>query len=447
MNGYNEPMNPRPSFKSPSLPMIFSPLARPVRDPAPVRILSRVSDREADEGAEALAVNRRSKIWELGTTLHCSIIGTCLSTGELRALVRKFNAAPKDNPTDHEIHAMAVGAAGRHDLPAKQIQKALDQRHKATINRFAAHDNANDLRRAWDEAVRNGDIPGGYWAVLTHPAATDALVRHVFGDVHMLSHLVGAANRADIRRLHQLEEEKAALEEKLARQQVQLRDGLTSRDAKIRELNDMLSTRIEQQQSGTADPDRSSEAAALDRLVGDLRKQLDVEIRRRERAEKRAAELSEARTVDERRQTAMTEELAALNSELDAAEERLAALSQSDDAAGAEALSLAGRTILYVGGRPHHIVRLRSTIEQAAGDFLHHDGGVEEKPDLLRGLVSRADIAVFPVDCISHLAAQSLKRLCQQSGKPFMPLRSSGIAALLHALQGVDFAAAEPQAV
>ena len=64
----------------------------------------------------------------------------------------------------------------------------------------------------------------------------------------------------------------------------------------------------------------------------------------------------------------------------------------------------------------------------------------EERRDLLPGLVSRADAAFFPVDSVSHDAALSLKRLCRQAGKPFVPLRSSGIASLLRALRALDIA-------
>ena len=88
------------------------------------------------------------------------------------------------------------------------------------------------------------EIPGAYWAVLTHPQATEELVRHVFGEVHMLSHLVGAANRADIRRLRELETENAALQDKVARQQTQLRDAVVSRDATIANLNEVLGKAI-----------------------------------------------------------------------------------------------------------------------------------------------------------------------------------------------------------
>jgi hypothetical protein len=70
---------------------------------------------------------------------------------------------------------------------------------------------------------------------------------------------------------------------------------------------------------------------------------------------------------------------------------------------------------------------------------------LEERTELLPGLVSRASVAYFPVDCISHRAALSLKRLCQQAGKPFVPLRSAGVASMIRALAAADGLAAEPQ--
>jgi hypothetical protein len=58
---------------------------------------------------------------------------------------------------------------------------------------------------------KQGNIPGAYWAALTHPATTQDIVTRIFAGVHMLSHVVGTANRADIRRLQQLEAGNAAL--------------------------------------------------------------------------------------------------------------------------------------------------------------------------------------------------------------------------------------------
>ena len=70
----------------------------------------------------------------------------------------------------------------------------------------------------------------------------------------------------------------------------------------------------------------------------------------------------------------------------------------------------------------------------AAAQFIHHDGGIEHAAALLPGLVGRADITVFPVDCISHNAMTSAKRACQQLNKPFVALRTSSLACLLSSL-------------
>lgn len=151
---------------------------------------------------------RRTKIWEFNTNLHCSIIGTCLSTSELRQVLRKLDLAPLE-ATDHDLHGIAVTLAGRHDGAAKLLNKALDHRHKLAVSHFAKVGTEDGVRALWREAVRQGEIPGAYWAALTHPATTREIIREAFGKVHMLSHLVGAANRVDIRRLCQLEATRA----------------------------------------------------------------------------------------------------------------------------------------------------------------------------------------------------------------------------------------------
>ena len=187
---------------------------------------------------------RRSKIWELAETLHCSIIGTCLSNAELRHALARLGVNGIEAADDHELHVVGVMLAGRRDAGAKMLQRALDRRHAVAIKQYAKAKDEQALRQLWDESMRSSDIPGAYWALLSHAAATETIVKKAFQDVHMLSHLVGAANRADIRRLRELEAEKGALTEKLHRQQQQLRDGFTSRDETIRQLNALLARQL-----------------------------------------------------------------------------------------------------------------------------------------------------------------------------------------------------------
>src|SRR5262245_37694501 len=231
------------------------PLYRPwiVESVPPESLCAPPSGRAAPVPGETSARQRR-KLWELAPHLYCSIVGTCLSTTELRKVVAKFKGHELKGFSDLAIHEEAVNAAAHHDVPARLLHKALDRRHEATIARFQKAQEADAVRLLWEEAQRSGDIPGAYWAVMTHGASTPALIKTAFADVHMLSHLVGAANRADIRRLAALEAERAALAIKVEKQQAQLREGIVARDATIRRLNSVLAEKIAQERSAAPTP-------------------------------------------------------------------------------------------------------------------------------------------------------------------------------------------------
>jgi hypothetical protein len=367
---------------------------------------------------------RRTKIWEFSQNLHCSIIGTCLSTSELRQTLTRLGLAQSDW-TDHDLHHKAVSLAAKHDQAARLLHKALDRRHRLPINQFGRARSETELTALWRDAVKRGDIPGAYWAVLTHPATTQALIRLVFGEVHMLSHLVGAANRADIRRLNDLEHRNAELEAKLRRQQEAFHQAVVTRDVSIRDLRQSLRQRLTDEATVAI----GDETAALRALVADLGKRLSVETRRRTAVETRIAETRDELARERAARHASEAEVLSLRAELAAIEMDL----QPDTEEPAWRVD--GLTLLYVGGRPNQVAHLRALSESRGAELLHHDGGVEHNSDLLAGLTSRADIVLFPVDCVSHDAALMVKRLCRQVDKRFIPLRSASATSLLAALR------------
>jgi hypothetical protein len=106
--------------------------------------------------------------------------------------------------------------------------------------------------------------------------------------------------------------------------------------------------------------------------------------------------------------------------------------------AATAAPDLGGAQLLYVGGRANQVPQLKALVERAGGAFLHHDGGIEHSMTLLPGLISRADCAVFPIDCISHDAMGMVKRQCRLAAKPFIPLRTASLARLLSGLAALD---------
>ena len=261
--------------------------------------------------------------------------------------------------------------------------------------------------------------------------ARRAVIRDAFGEVHMLSHLVGAANRADIRRLCQLEEENAELRARLDKQQAAFREAVVTRDANIQELRQVL---VQQIASGS--PTLDEHCASLRQLIADLERRLAAETRRNavlaERLSDAKSAMSEeraARVDTERENCALRHEIEAIAASIHTA--------CCDKAAATDTSRprLDGVTLLYVGGRTHHIAQLRAIAEKSGASFVHHDGGIEHHLNLLAGLASHADVVQFPVDCVGHHTAQFAKQLCRQAGKRFIPLRSASATCLLAALQ------------
>jgi hypothetical protein len=401
------------------------------------------------------AARKRTAIWEMHHTVHCSIVGTCLSSAEIRRLLIKLGVPGADTADDHDLHKQGVGLAAKAQDGAKFIQKALDHRHETAIRQFARAKDPEALGRLWDDALKRGEIPGAYWAMLSHPLATDALMRKAFGDVHMLSHMIGAANRADIRRLRQFEEENAALSARLEAQQRHLRDGFTGRDGKIRLLNEALSRALAQEPVLPASA--GDDARAAREAILDLERRLNRETARRERCDSRLDAVLRAQAEAESARRNAVRECEELRRELALAEAQLSAFlaqeprqqdtrQQDPQDAAAEAsaaLRLGGAQVLYVGGRPHLAPQLKAVVERAGGALLYHDGGIEHSTTLLPGLVNRADCTVFPVDCISHDAMGMVKRQCRLAAKPFVPLRTSSLASLLAGLAMVELQSAE----
>jgi hypothetical protein len=382
---------------------------------------------------------QRKKLWELSTLMLCSVLGTCLSTAELRKVVAKCKGHDLKGLSDLAVHEEAVRGAAHHDKAGKLLHKALDRRHETTIKHFQKAKNADEVFPLWEEALRNGNIPGAYWALLTHPAVPEELMKVAFGDVHMLSHLVGAANRADIRRLTALEADNAQLTLKVEKQQAQLRDAIVTRDATIQRLNALLAQQIAQERSAIASiraREQANEITALRELVADLQRRLSAAVWRCERTEQRYKTAQTALSEANAALCHANEEVQRLQDELEAVEVQLWTTHGPDgDGTQPPPAHLKGARLLYVGGRTGHIQQMRALVEGANAELLHHDGGQEERKGLLAGLVSRADAVFFPVDCISHDATSVLKRLCRQAGKPYFPLRSVSLTSFIAGLR------------
>jgi Uncharacterized protein conserved in bacteria (DUF2325) len=127
-----------------------------------------------------------------------------------------------------------------------------------------------------------------------------------------------------------------------------------------------------------------------------------------------------------------------LRQELDLAESSLSTDLSISHAAREPPVDLKQAVLLYVGGRPHQVAQLCALAERSGASFLYHDGGIEDRSGLLEAQVSRADVVFFPVDCVSHGAVATVKRVSRHVGKPYVALRSSGLTSLAAGLRRIS---------
>ena len=382
---------------------------------------------------------RRARLAELDPNFHCSVIGTCLSTADLRKLLpRHLPGLDRTRTSELDLHHEAVQLAHDAGAGAKALHKALDERHGAPLQRFARLKTEDALDQAWQEALASGEVPGAYWAVMSHAHGTPALRKKAFGDVHMLSHLVGAANRADIRRLQALERDNVELSERLDRQQLRLQEMAEHRQA----LADRLARQeAARQHPATPAQDLGAQLATLSAELAAHEQALAHHTGRREAAESQLLAERQAREDVQARLDKALSLLGALQQELHGVESSLA----GQFTPSADTGVLRGRRLVYVGGRPSSNQTIRAMVQAAGGELLLHDGGIEDRKGLLAAALPRADLVVFPVDCVDHDSMGTVKRVCERHGVPFHPVRSASVASFA-ALLATLAAPQNPQA-
>ena len=326
------------------------------------------------------APSGRRRLWELRPDYHCSVCGTCLSLSDLRKVAAKAGLRLNPTASEYEVHGWFVKLAAEPGRAAKSMHKMLDRKYRSAIERCRRMRSETELRAFWDESLAKGDVSGPYWALMTHRAASETLMVDAFGEVHMLSHFLGASNRADIRRLSLLESEREALSEELAG----VRRRLSAKDAEARRLADALRGRTEAARSaekrladaasrvhalteGGAYRELQARIALLESRLEEARRAARAECRQRVELEREASELRSARDRLRSEVTELGAECGALELIVDLG------IGDGADTAGEPAplLDLGGRRIAYVGGRAGLMGHFRALIRRSNGELIH----------------------------------------------------------------------------
>ncbi len=399
---------------------------------------------------------RRRNIWELSKHHHCSIVGTCLSIGEARIIGKKVGViCPDPEEIDATTHSILVRESEKKNPVSVLLNKSLNKKYESSIRMFNKCKTPAEIRALWKDAMDVGNIPGPYWAALSHPQIDYEVTVKLYSDVHMLSHLVGSSNRADIARLAELEMELANVLEKnkalIVRNDKRIFKFKTELDdyrIKVRELesqNTNLKARlfIDRQSQSVGEINQEFSQGVLvsgesyPAMIGERENSKAKIIGRNLRLIDDVAKLTNEKLELQSKLESAQQQLEGLFVELQVANNFIQGLTSFNNTP-TQKCNLLGKCVLYIGGRPGNICRMCDLVDKMNGRLIHHDGGKEDSLATLRGAISSADAVIFPTDCVSHSSALEAKKLCKRMAKPLLPLRSSSVSALLSGLTEIQ---------
>ncbi|MBN2039795.1 MAG: DUF2325 domain-containing protein [Spirochaetes bacterium] len=390
--------------------------------------------------------NPRKKIWETQKTFHCSITGTCLSLNEIKKIFRKHDVILNRDYRDYEIHGLAVNVTSIRNEVSKSMNNFLDSKYTSVIRIFSSADNESGLIQLWEEFKEEGNIAGAYWALMTHPSVSQENLYIAFGEIHMLSHLNGSSNREHIRDIADLKKQNNILNE-------------TNKEYKARFFD--LETHLRKSKENaikakllSIDLDKAREEIDHLRNNNDIARLREENLRLNDNCLKSEEEIKKLTKLSINSREKINE----LSSEIDFLREDLASKEQEIKTIEKKVfalitgkkifcngcmlneenrINLCGKCILYVGGRPSVVTRCREMVKLFGGEFIHHDGGIEENISRLPSIFKRADLVFCPLDCVSHEASLFVKKLSRQHQKTSVFMKSSGFSTFLKQMSDI----------
>lgn len=396
---------------------------------------------------EATPIGHRRRIWQIDAGMHCSVLGTCLTLNDLHLLARRARYRIDPGTTAYKLHSCFVDMMVYPNDLSKQVDKELERRYRKAAETIRGARTEQEIEARWKEVAAQGHVAGAYWGAMSHPLCSHDLEWKLFGEIHMLSHLVGASRRADLARVHELEGTCATLDARLAHLKHDHRTSLKERklleDEVItrRRESDLSERRLATAQRRIEELESQTLTRTLEARVAELERQLrDADERRRttETALYESRSLIEDLREDAARTAEQMRELAAENEALEA---ELTASVVCPFAGGAVSVdddrALFGKRVLCVGGRVGLVPHYRAVVERRGGEFVHHDGGLEDSMDAVTRALSTVDAVVCPVDYVSHAACLKVKRACKNLGVRFLPLRSSGLSSFARGIRSI----------
>ena len=110
---------------------------------------------------------KRLEIWEIPGNWLCSVIGTCLTPGDIQHVLRRSAIGLREGAHDYEIHGYVVGEAGNAGRVGRELNKMLDDKYRASLRKVADEPDEVRLAALWGDLCRRV----GWWPAPTGPSS------------------------------------------------------------------------------------------------------------------------------------------------------------------------------------------------------------------------------------------------------------------------------------
>lgn len=375
-------------------------------------------------------------VWEIDTPFKCAVIGTCLSVQDLKKILKKVGTCIK-HLNAYQVHRTVMENMGSENKVSRKVDANLKHKFRKELSEFGSLEES-EFEAAWKLHFEKGNISALLWIAATRSDLSEQCLEQVFGDIHMLSHQNVNDACTHKQQLARQQEANKRLAEKierarrLARRFKKERDTLEGGFNEVHGAYETLKREKAQIQEGLSGSEQN-------KLVCDLRaensklqamvKEYEEEILNYTHKIELLKDQNTKLVCDLKMQQRLNQEL---KKQVDKMVEQMSSLNQCNEQC--PAFDLCARRILIVGGITKLQAYYRKLIEERGGIFEYHDGYMNGGKRGLEGRVRRSDIILCPVNCNSHNACLSLKKLCQKLNKPVQMLSSASLNAISQAL-------------
>lgn len=374
-------------------------------------------------------------IWEIAPSLKCPVVGACLSIEEHRKILKKAGYRVK-KARPWELHRDIMENLSCRNPVSEKVDSCLKKKYRDKTGCYRSI-GEGEVVKAWHESFRDGDIDAFIYSVAMRNDLPDKVLMEIFGEAHMLSH-TNSRDVMELRRLLKKEQgEKEGLRQEIKAEKARFREQ-KSRTRDLEKSVEAAGHRIRALEGSARRPaPLQGETAKLCEEIHDLRKQVAALKEENSHKEARARlaenEIKGLRIREFELQSlneSIVQEMGSLIRQLSSGP----ACPMQCDSACSE-IGRCERNILIVGGITKMKHFYRDLVESMGHRFDYHDGYLKNGKDNLESRIKRSDLVLCPVNCNSHGACGSVKKLCNKHSIRVKMLAGSSLSALSQALQ------------